>query len=427
MRVVHVCPTDSQGGAARGAYSLHTALNGIGITSIMLVLRKYSNDPSVIAPGGYIGRISAGLGDQLDHLPLKLYRRNLDSWWTIGWLPYDVRGMIDRLAPDLVHFHAVGRGAAPIETIPRLRHYPLVWTLRDLWALTGGCHYTAGCERYLSGCGACPQLGSRRERDISRWHWNRKHRAWSGARMTFVGLSRWVAECARRSPLTFGNEVTVIPNGIDTARFAPADRKVARAAWNLSGDRRIILFGALHSTTDPRKGYGHLRDAVQALARQGQYDDATIVVFGNDAEAPPLALETRYLGPVKDDAALALLYAAADVMVVPSTEESFGKTAAEAMACGVPVVGFADTGLADIIDHRVSGYLARHASAGDLAEGIAWTLDRVTQGSAIGGRAREKIISRFDTRAVAQRYARLYEQAIARHRTSNESLASAEP
>jgi len=425
MRILHLSPTDIQGGAARGAYGLHQALRAAGVDSQMLVLRKYGDDPSVHRHATCGGRIGAGLRDRLDRAPLQLYRWERENWWTVGWLPYRVRDAVDRLAPDLVHLHGVGRGAAPIESLAQLGAYPLVWTLRDLWVLTGGCHYTSGCERYLVGCGTCPQLGSRNSADLSRWQWNRKRRAWRDVRVAYVGLSQWIADCARRSPLTFGNDVSVIPNGIDTDRFAPSGRDAGRQAWDLPRDKRVILFGALHCMTDPRKGFAYFREAIGRLAAERRLHGAVAVVFGNEGEGPDLGIETRYLGMIRSDDELARLYGAADVMVVPSTEEGFGKTAAEAMACGTPVVGFDNTGLPDIVDHRQNGYLADRISGEALAEGIAWSLETLARDGSIRDRARTKILRAFAAASVAARYAELYRQRIAQHGRGRNEHATA--
>lgn len=413
MRILHLSPTDTQGGAARGAFGLHQSLRAIGVDSHMLVHRKYGDDSSVHAREGRSSRLIAGLRDRLDRVPLRFYRWDRENWWTVGWLPYTVRAAIDRFAPDAVHLHGVGWGAAPIEALAQLRKYPLIWTLRDLWVLTGGCHYTSGCDRYRTGCGACPQLGSRRTGDISQWQWARKQRAWRDVPVAYVGLSRWIADCARESPLTFGNEVCVIPNGIDTRAFAPADVAASRARWQIGPDKRVILFGALHCTTDPRKGFAYFRDALRQLAASGGAERCVAVVFGNEGDGPNLGVETRYLGMIRSDADLASLYAAADLMAVPSIEEGFGKTAAEAMACGTPVVGFDNTGLPDIVDHRENGYLAGRLTGEALAEGIAWTLHETAKAPSIRARARDKILRAFGAEHVARRYADLYRRQIA--------------
>jgi glycosyltransferase involved in cell wall biosynthesis len=414
MRVLHVSPTDIEGGAAKGAYNLHTALRAADIDSLMLVNRKYGDDPSVLTSGKTDGVMYEGLRDRLDRLPLRFYSWNRQSWWTVGWLPFDLTETIDGIKPDVVHFHWSGRGAAPIKMMERLKHYPIVWTLRDIWPLTGGCHYTVGCEKLYTGCGACPQIGSHLAHDISSWTWRRKHRAWRNADISFVAMSKWMAECARKSPLTFDNEITVIPNGIDTQRFAPLDKVLARKLWGLSDDRKIIMFGAINSTKDPRKGYSYLCEALRILGDQGWRERAEVVVFGAATGATDLGLDVRYVGKLNDTVSLSTLYSCADVMVVPSTEENFAKTPIEAMACGVPVAAFANTGQLDIIDHKVNGYLAENLSSEDLARGIAWCLEAGAETPALSRRARAKAVDCFDIHTVAQRYADHYELLLQR-------------
>lgn len=427
MRVLHISPTDTDGGAAKGAYKLHRALLAAGADSLMLVQRKYSDDPSVLThrsvEGGIVnGVIYEGVRDRLDRLPLRFYDWRRQNWWTVGWLPLDIRSTIDRLKPDVVQLHWAGRGSAPIKLLSRLRAYPIIWTLRDMWPLTGGCHYSGGCEKFLTGCGACPQLGSKAGFDISRWQWRRKYRAWKGVPITYVALSNWMAEYARRSPLTLDNEITVIPNGVEIERYAPIDKSFARSVWHLPTDKRIVMFGALNSTTDPRKGFAYLRKALRILARKGWADHALAVVFGANAGDPKIGMEVRYVGHLHDDISLALLYACADVMVVPSEEENFGKIAVEAMACGVPVTAFANTGQFDIVDHRINGYLAKNLSVTDLARGIAWCLEEGAKDQGLMHRARDKVARCFDIRDIADRYLTLYGQLIKQREQTKDAV-----
>ena len=409
MRILHLSPTDTEGGAAKGAYNLHMALRDAGIDSLMLVQRKYGDDASVFTATNSDGVMYEGLRDRLDRLPLRLYDWTRQSWWTVGWLPFDLSGAISRLKPDVVHFHWSGRGAAPIGMMRRLNDYAIVWTLRDIWPLTGGCHYTHGCAKLYTGCGACPPLGSKTAFDISRWQWRRKHRAWKNVDISFVAMSNWMAECARQSPLTFDNEITVIPNGIDTRRFTPLGKNIARSLWGLPGDKHIIMYGAINSTTDPRKGYDHLCRALRMLAARGWGERARVVVFGSLSGDADTGFDIRYVGKLADTISLATLYSCADVMVVPSTEENFAKTPIEAMACGVPVTAFANTGQLDIVDHKINGYLARNLSAEDLACGIEWCLETGAADASLGRRARAKAVEFFDIRTIARRYIAHYQ------------------
>ena len=115
---------------------------------------------------------------------------------TPAFIPDSLDQKLSGLNPSIVHFHWVSAGFLRIETLGKLTK-PLVWTLHDSWAFTGGCHYPFDCTRYHRDCGACPILGSSRERDLTRRIWSRKQKAWEGLNLTVVTPSRWLADCAR--------------------------------------------------------------------------------------------------------------------------------------------------------------------------------------------------------------------------------------
>jgi glycosyltransferase involved in cell wall biosynthesis len=414
MRVVHLATSDIRGGANRGSYWLHKALCGLGVDSIMLVGRKYSEDEHVLQIGGPLAPAQEWLRGVLDSLPLRFYEKTDESYWTIGWVPRAIRHAVNGVAPDLVHVHWTGGGFLPVESMAKLS-LPVVWTLRDMWAFTGGCHYTAGCERFREGCGLCPQLRSDREEDLSRTVWQRKHRLWGDkSNLTLVPISNWLAECASSSEIFANADVTVIPNGIDAQRFRPIDRTKARKMWGLDPAKRYIMFGALEALQDERKGFKQLAEATRIMAAACWSKRAELVVFGDLASdtTPPLGLRTHFIGRVDDDERLAHLYAAADVMVVPSLQEAFGKTVIEAMACGVPVVAFDHGGPADIIVHRETGYLAEAFDAADLAHGIAWCLDNPGRTEALGRKARARVDAEYDLNVMAIHYLDLYRNIL---------------
>lgn len=291
---------------------------------------------------------------------------------------------------------------------------PVVWTLHDMWAFTGGCCYAGDCKAYFRSCGSCPQLNSGSGRDISYQIWNRKLRHLKKINLTVVSPSRWLAECAKLSFLFRDVRVEVIPNGLDLTQFKPIDKKIAREILGLPLNRKFILFGAMNAASDSRKGFQNLQPALQQLAVNKDTEKAELIVFGSSqpADPPDFGLQTRYLGRLHDDVSLALLYSAADVFVAPSIQENLANTVMEALACGTPCVAFDIGGMPDMIEHRLNGYLARPFEPSDLAAGIAWVLSDDSRCSALARRAREKAEAEFEIQSVAGRYAKLYGELL---------------
>ncbi|NJM85827.1 MAG: glycosyltransferase [Hydrococcus sp. RU_2_2] len=408
MKILHLSTSDLDGGAARAAYRLHKGLQNIGATSQMLVRAKTSVDKTVIAQKTALTK----LGPPASGLPLKFYPKRDRAMFSAQWFPDAIAPQTQQINPDIVHLHWICNGFAQIETLAKLNK-PLVWTLHDMWALTGGCHYTQECDRYTNACGSCPQLKSQRDWDLSRWVWQRKVRAWKALNLTIVSPSNWLAQCAKSSSLFKDVRVEVIPHGLDLEKYQPIERQIARKLLNLPQDKQLVLFGTSPGTTgDKRKGFVLLQAALQQLSQAGWQDKLELVVFGGSKPENwlDLGFRTHYLGQFHDDISLALVYASANAIVVPSTQEAFGQTASEALACGTPAIAFAATGLKDVIEHQQDGYLAKPFEVEDLARGIAWVLEDGDRYEKLCFNARARAEREFTLELQARRYLSLYKE-----------------
>jgi glycosyltransferase involved in cell wall biosynthesis len=409
MKVLLLNTSDITGGAARAAYRLHQGLQSIGVNSQMLVQEKFSNDKTVTAPSTRLGQSIARTKVAFDALPLKLYRQRQDTTFSLQFIPDRIVSQTAQINPDIINLHWIGEAFLQVETIAKFNR-PLVWSLHDMWTFTGGCHYSQDCDRYTAACGACPQLHSNQDWDLSRWVLKRKAKAWKNANLTIVGLSSWLAKCARSSSLFKDLRVELIPNGIDTQRYKPLNRQIARELLNLPQNKQLILFGSLKATSDPRKGFHLLQPALQNLSKSGWQDQIELVVFGASKSDNPtdFGLPAHYLGTFSDDLSLALLYSAADVFVLPSTQENLANTVMEAIACGTPCVAFNIGGMPDMIEHQKNGYLAQPYDINDLAGGIVWVIENEERQQKLSHRAREKAEQEFTLEIQARRYLSLF-------------------
>ena len=249
------------------------------------------------------------------------------------------------------------RDSYKLKSKPKFKQ-TLVWTAHDMWPFTGGCHYSGECIKYTQSCGQCPQLKSLQNGDISRWVWWRKTKAWKNLNLTIVTPSQWLANCARNSSLFQDLRIEVIPNDLEIQRFKPIEKNTARHLLGLPQDKQLILFGAMSSTSDYRKGFHLLKPALQKLSQSPMLQERLeLVIFGASEPKEPIdvGFKIRYLGRLNDDISLALTYSAADVMIVQSIQEAFGQTASESLSCGTPVMAFNANRLKDIVDHQQNG------------------------------------------------------------------------
>lgn len=413
MKILHLNTDDIFGGAARAAFRLNDGLRQISVDSKMLVQDKKSDSIHVYGPDSKLSRVWSKIRPALDILPLQLCRERKKTIYHIQWLPGSPLNNISLVNPDIIHLHWICGGFVRIEALKKIKK-PVVWTLHDMWAFTGGCHYGEGCERFKSSCGKCPQLSSHEERDFSRWVWHRKYKAWQNLNPTIVTPSRWLAKCVKESSLFYNKKIEVIPNGIDLKTFKPMDRSIARELLNLPKSKKLVLFGALDATSDSRKGFQYLKPLFQKLKENSLSKDIEIIVFGSSEpkNAPYFGVPIHYMGRLHDDISLVILYSAADVMIVPSTQEAFGQTALEAMACATPVVAFSNSGLKDIVNHKINGYLAKAFDIADFARGIEFIFSAKTSKEDMRKLAREKVKKEFKIEKVATQYLNLYKKVL---------------
>jgi len=291
---------------------------------------------------------------------------------------------------------------------------PVVWRLSDMNAFTGGCHYDAGCGRWVSGCGSCPQLGSSSVGDLSQRVWRRKEatfRALEHDQLHIVALNGWMADSVRQSPLLRKFPVHIIPNGIDTEAYAPRDRAFARKVLGIPQQARVVLFVAM-AASNKRKGFGLL---LQALARMHELPNLFLLSIGKKVSGVDPSLPHLAVGELSHDRLLSLVYSAADLFVIPSLQDNQPSTVLEALACGIPVVGFNTGGIAEMVRQDVTGALVPVGDVKGLQAALSSLLTDEPRRVALGAAARQLAWSDYRQEVQVRRYVELYTELYARH------------
>lgn len=375
MKVVHLATTDL-GGSYKAAQRIHQALCLQGVDSKILLRSKYNagSEGEVVVRGAWHSLVSKT--KNVGNLLLSKGEIISDYFGTDMSMHPDVR------AADAIILHWVNsfisyRG---VERLLKLGK-PVLWVAHDMWSFTGGCHCDAYCGRYAEGCGKCPFLSSGRINDLSRRNFIRKRKAFSAeeggkyaGRLTLVGPSRWIADSAARSKIWEGRDIVWIHNPVDYRKYRRLGAKeTLRRKYGIPEKKKVILFGSVGALTDQNKGAQGLREALGSLDK----DRCMLAVFGNrEGEAlKDFPLEVRCLGYIGSEESMTEVYNLADVFLSLSRQESFCYTVAEALACGVPVVGFAVGGIAEQVRHKENGYLARLDDYGQIREGLAYCME----------------------------------------------------
>jgi glycosyltransferase involved in cell wall biosynthesis len=407
MKILIVNFSDTEGGAARAAYRLHQSLLEQRVDSNMLVQKKVSDDFTVIAPKTRFRKLLVQLQGLINPYPLKRY--NVNGEFSASFSPsFGLTDVINELKPDVVHLHWINAGMLKIEDLSKIKA-PIVWSLHDMWAFTGGCHYDDECAGYLSSCGNCKILQSDEIDDLSKRIYKRKLSVYSRIEsITVVGLSKWLSMSSKSSSL-FRKRLNVnLPNPINTDVFKPIDKMESKKIWNLAADKKIILFGAMNATSSLRKGFKELVKAMKNLNDDG----IELAVFGSNKpeEKQDWGLKINYLGMLSDDVSLVTLYNAVDVLVVPSIQENLSNAIMESLSCGTPVVAFDIGGNSDLIDHKENGYLAKAFDTIDLSNGINWVLN--AKDCDLSENSREKVLNNFSYSIVSKKYIELYKKVL---------------
>ena len=420
MNVVFISTSDNSGGAAIACSRLQRALTThLSIEGSILVQDKKTNNPAVISVTRTgLQRKMAWVRFVVERLCFLPYEKSkeirfLFNRGIIG-IDISVHPLVQKA--DIIHLHWINFGFLSTDSLEKLFALgkPIVWTLHDMWAFTGGCHHSGSCEEYKYSCGNCKFLSNPSEHDISFKNWIFKQKAYG--RFTAVGCSGWLTDRAKNSSLLANYNTECIPNPIDTNMYFPVPKTQARKCLGLPENKMFILFAAMRIDAI-KKGYCYFKNALEIFKKRNQKmaREVEILVFGsgNSDILEDLPFPVHMLGHLCEEKQIALAYNAASVFVIPSLEENLPNTIMESFSCGTPVVGFQIGGIPEMIEHLSNGYVADYASAESLTDGIEWVLQNNDDG-VLSQRARQKVLDCYSEKKVAAQYGKLYNRLLRR-------------
>ena len=420
MRVLIINTSERIGGAAIAANRLMDALKNNGIKAKMLVRDKQTEQISVVGLKKSWWRVWQFIWERVIIWKANKFKKHNLFEVDIANTGTDITSLPEFKQADVIHLHWINQGMLSLTDIRRIigSGKPIVWTMHDMWPCTGICHHARQCDKYQQECKNCPYLlngGS--PKDLSNKVFLQKKDLYKNSSIVFVTCSQWLKGQAEKSALLDKHTVINIPNPININLFKPRNKQEARTRCNFPADKRIILFGAA-KPTDKRKGVDYFIESCNLLVQKHPElkDQIGIAIYGKQSEqiVPLLPFETYDLKYISSEKELVNVYNAIDLYATPSLEENLPNTIMEAMACGVPCVGFNVGGIPEMIDHLHNGYVAEYKSAEDFANGIYWTL---TEGEydMLSEEASRKVTACYSEGTIAKKYIEVYNKITGDH------------
>ena len=418
MKVVHVSNSDLNGGAAIAALRINNALRKIDVDSQMLVQKKLSLENSVKELStGLTGTLSYGFRFLYDELSMRALTIKNRGRFTFPYFGTDISTNEMIKNADIINLHWINGGFLSLKSFEKLKkiNKPLVWTLHDMWAFTGGCHYNLGCEKYREFCNHCPSLKFHGSKDISSKIFLRKSTIFNNLNITFVACSNWLRKTASSSRILKDKNIINIPNPIDLKVFRPHKKAEARKILGLSVDKYLLLVGAMN-LSDERKGFKYLLSALNYLFSKNQIlrDKIELLTFGKidkmiESNVP---FKINKLGIISTSDKLVQIYNASDLYIAPSIQDNLPNTVLESIACGTPVVAFNIGGMSDLITSGENGYLVEPESYKQIAGKIEYLINNNEKLKLLSKRCREISEKKFEQSIVARQYKKLYAELI---------------
>jgi glycosyltransferase involved in cell wall biosynthesis len=380
MRFLHVSTGDVRG-AFSGAYRLHRNLIAHGHESLMLVGDKQTSDPTVIAPS----RLAQLVGRTLVRIANGLLKfacgreAQVSHHLAFNVSVFSVSGLLRRLhefKPDLVVVYYTSGFLSPAQ-LAKLKtalRSPVAVYLMDMEMLTGGCHYAWSCTGYLGHCVSCPVP---RTGLLKRWirnQWKQRKASLDSIQPVIVAGSGWLMRQASVSTLCADFDRTQILMGINPQLYAPRDKGDLRRMFGLPRDAVVLYFGA-QNLGDPRKGFSYLAAALEQLARNLEDRERQSVVLFTVGKSDPRigsfpAFAHVHRSYISDPASFAATYAAADIFICSSVEDSGPMMINESMMSGTPVAAFEMGVAVDLVTNGETGFRVPLGDSAALASAL---------------------------------------------------------
>lgn len=395
-KILHVVGGNFYNGAFQGARILHDELISQGIKSKILNdnnLNKKDIDQNIVyINDSLFSKIKQKFFITIEKILKFIFLHSPRGTFTLGILGNDITKTKAFKDADIIHIHWLSQGFISLNSLSKIEK-PIIWTMRDMWAFSGGSHYTMDFKNYEKSF-------------LSKIMKNYKKKIYK-KNIQFVAVSNWIKKEALNSSILKNAKIIKIDNNISIKDFKHFNQEDAKSILKIDTKKQIILYGA-QNPQSPRKGWKIFIDSLKKIDKSKFY----LLIFGNfwsKKIIDEIGIEYKSMGFIKDKSLISTVYSASDFFLATSLQDAWPKTFAEAMYCGIPVVCFSSSSISEIVDHKINGFVAEKVNSDGLKEGIDWVSQELKKNDFMKKNATKKILN-YDSKIIANKYIKLYEK-----------------
>ena len=412
MKILHIGYSDSKGGAAVAMMRIHNSLLKQKIDSHVLVAEKLLDEQNIHS-------FNEDFFDQkISEFKIKLMRqkkyifKQADRYsHSLNLFSSKILKKINQIDPDIINLHWINNETISINQISKLKK-PIVWTMLDMWPMCGGEHYTEN-TRYIEGYNNSNRDKNERGIDLNKWIWKKKIHKWQKIKFNIICISEWLKLEAKKSVIFKNEFITKINLPIDLSIWKLIEKKQARQNLSLSPNKKILLFISTNGTKDLRKGFKFVDNAMKKILLNTK--DILLIIIGQKDIFETMPYDVKFFNNISsgNSEKLRSIYSSADVLLAPSILEAQGQVAVEALSCGLPTIGFRQTGLEDVIFHKETGYLAEYLDQNDFNNGLNYVLKKIESDKAFFKEHCQNFVkNNFSSEIVAKKYIDTYKRIL---------------
>mgnify|MGYP006081258713 CR=1 FL=1 len=408
MKILHLVGGDLNLGASKGAMILHNGLLKEGVDSHILsdstLPKNFINGHSI--KDNLILRLLNLLFNKFEKMIKFLLNRKITPTFSFGIFGINIKKLKIFKEADIIHIHWLNQGFINLSHLKNCNK-AIVWTLRDMWAFTGGCHWSSDCEKYKTGCGACPVLLSKKVKDITTGNQNKKiDFVNSNKNISITAISGWLGKLGESSLVFKNKEILNMGNNVEIEHFFPVDKQKAREKIKIRTQKKILIYGSQNPQAK-RKGWDILLQSFKNLDLSKYY----LIIFGSfwsHRSLDDLGIEYKSFGYIKDVSMLRHIYSAGDFFLAPAIQDGWPKTFGESLLCQTPVISFKNSAIGDVLTHNETGYIVENYDSNELSNMIKDLSKPSMDTSIVQKNGRNLILNHYSPSSIAKKYISLY-------------------